>query len=285
MVGEWAYAANISRPKNMIRTINRIFWRFSEALWKCLPLKRKALILETAPLLGVLDWDRSVSLSVNSAQDIRRLHAAESEPYTVRWITEDMRDGDCLYDIGASVGAYSFIAARTHEGVTTYAFEPSAASFASLLANVARNGLGGQIIPLSVALSEKTGFTEFVYSSLSSGATKQHGIGASAVGAGVSRQMVYAWALDDLILRAKLTPPTHIKIDVDGYEVGVLQGMKKTLSSPHVRLVQVEASQGECGTARKVAEMLSVAGFFFVETNRANNLRATDYLFRRASVI
>lgn len=285
MVGEWAYTADVRRLKNMIRTLKKVLWRFSEALWKRLPLKRKALLLETAPLLGALDWDRSVSLSVNSAQDIRRLHAAESEPYTVQWIIADMHDDDCLYDIGASVGAYSFIAARVHTGVTAYAFEPSAASFASLLTNVVRNNLGGQVIPLSVALSVKTGFTEFSYSSLVSGATKQRGIGAPTGGGGAAQQVVYAWALDDLVAKAKLKPPTHIKVDVDGSELIVLHGMAKTLALPSVRLVQVEASQGERGTATEVMELLSAAGFQLAETNRADNLRATDYLFRRARVV
>ncbi len=248
-------------------------------------MKRKALLLEAEPLFGALDWDKTISLSVSSPQDIRRLYAAASEPYTVSWITGDMQDGDCLYDIGASVGAYSFIAARAHRGAFVYAFEPSAASFASLLANVARNDLGRQIIPLSIALSGKTGFTEFTYSSLSSGATKQRGIGAPLESDRAARQAVYAWALDDLVVKAKLKSPTHIKIDVDGSEVAVLDGMKKILVSPRLRLVQVEASQGEKGTIGAVSQILSSYGFSLAETNRADNLRATDYLFRRPSVI
>lgn len=281
----------ISLPQiyRMIKFIKRAFgkisWRFFLVLWKRIPLKRKALLLEQKPLLGTLDFDNNVLLSVSSLQDVRRLHAAQSEPYTVSWITEDMREGDCLYDIGASVGVYSFIATRAHKGVTAYAFEPSAASFASLLANVARNGFGGQIIPLSTALSGKTGFTEFAYSSLFSGATKQQGIGVPTGKMVSARQVVYVWALDDLIARAKLQPPTHIKIDVDGSEMEVLHGMAHTLASPSVRLVQVEASQGEAGTANAVAKILSAAGFSLAETNRADNLRATDYLFRRARVV
>lgn len=269
----------------MPRIFKRIFWYVAEALWKRLPLKRKALLLEAEPLQGALDWDRSVSLSVNSSQDIRRLYAAKSEPYTARWITNEMYDGECLYDIGASVGAYSFIATRAHSTITAYAFEPSAASFASLLANVARNNVGGQVIPLSIALSVKTGFTEFIYSSLASGATKQRGIGSKVESEGAARQVVYAWALDDLILKAKLKPPTHVKIDVDGSEVSVLRGMAKTLALPSVRLVQVEASQGEGGTAKEVIGLLSAAGFRLAETNRADNMRATDYLFCRTGVL
>ncbi|TSC84165.1 MAG: FkbM family methyltransferase [Parcubacteria group bacterium Gr01-1014_17] len=270
--------------KLMKRTFWKIFWCFFLVLWKCIPLRRKALLLEQEPLHGALDWDRSVLLSVSSLQDIRRLRAAGSEPYTARWIAEDMRDGDCLYDIGASVGAYSFIAARAHKNITIYAFEPSAASFASLLANIARNGCGARVIPLSVALGERTGFTTFIYASLFSGATKQHGI--KGVGAlSDTRQVVYAWALDDLIVGAKLAPPTHIKIDVDGSEIMVMLGMLKTLAFPSVRLVQVEASQGKEGTAGTISEILTGAGFVLAETNRADNFRATDYLFRRASVI
>lgn len=285
MVGERAHMSKVPRLTGMPRILKRIFWYCSEALWKRLPLKRKVLLLEMEPLHGALDWDKSVLLSVSSLQDIRRLTAATSEPYTAQWIAEEMRDGDCLYDIGASVGAYSFIAARAHKKVTAYAFEPSAASFASLLANVARNGFGEKIIPLSVALSEKTGFTEFAYSSLSSGATKQRGISSGAESGGAARQVIYAWALDDLVLKARMKRPTHIKVDVDGSEVAVLRGMEKMLASPSVRLVQVEASRGEGGTAKEVSALLSSAGLCLTKTNRADNLRATDYIFRRPSVV
>ena len=261
---------------------NRILGRILLFLWERAPLKRKARLLDAHPLRGALQGAPDIMLSVGSVLDVRRLTAVASEPYTARWLTGDMRDGDCLYDIGASVGAYSFIAARAHAGVQAYAFEPAAASFTSLLTNIAQNNIGGQIVPLSIALSNTTGFTEFAYASLSSGATKQPGIhGGGSRSAVFVRQAVYAWTLDDLISHAKLALPTHIKIDVDGSEVAVVHGMKKTLALPQVRLVQVEASQGKEGTAGVIVALLADAGFTLAETNRADNLRATDYLFRR----
>jgi len=259
---------------------NRLLNVLLRFVWVCSSFKRKAILIERYPLIGSLDADSSILIGVGSSQDLRRLKAAASEPYTVLWIREDMRAGDVLYDIGASVGAYSFIAARAHPGVTVYAFEPSAASFSSLLANVERNRLGLQVIPLSFVLAAKTGFTEFGYSSLESGATKHPGI--LGKGTAIAHQMVYVWALDDFVNTAKLLTPTHIKIDVDGVELGVLAGMRKTLKLPSLRLIQVEASQGVMGTFATVGEILSRAGFRLVETNRAHNIRATDYLFRRS---
>ena len=265
----------------MTHLLNKILGRVLLFLWERASIKRKARLLDSHPFRGALQGAPGIMLSVGSINDARRLGAVASEPYTARWIMGDMQDGDCLYDIGASVGAYSFIAARAHAGVKAYAFEPAAASFASLLANVAQNNMGEQIVPLAVALSNTTGFTEFAYASLSSGATKQPGIHESDRSAVSARQVVYAWTLDDLISQAKLALPTHIKVDVDGSEVAVVRGMKKTLALSQVRLVQVEASQGKDGTAGAISALLADAGFTLAETNRADNLRATDYLFRR----
>ncbi|MDO8510305.1 MAG: FkbM family methyltransferase [bacterium] len=248
--------------------------------------KQKARFIEKNPPIGKIDWVKHEILSrAFSNQEWRRLGACASEPETVKWIEEEIKAGDVFYDIGASIGAYSLIAAKnTNSSVTVYAFEPTASSFSSLVSNIALNHLGECVIPLNIALSDKTQFVRFVYGSLEAGATKHPGLAGKGERAGneeVFTQPVFAWALDEFIERASLKPPTHIKIDVDGSEILVLRGALKILTSIRLRLVQVEVRKGDAGTEREVRDILESRGFKLVGRFRDDTHKPADLLFKR----
>lgn len=58
------------------------------------------------------------------------------EPETVRWIVENFRAGDTLFDIGANNGVYALLAAAHARQGRVVAVEPMAATFARLCENV-----------------------------------------------------------------------------------------------------------------------------------------------------
>jgi hypothetical protein len=58
----------------------------------------------------------------------------------------------------------------------------------------------------------------------------------------VFQQPVMMFRLDDLIERFALPLPNHIKLDVDGGELAVLDGASRTLGSPTLRSVLIEVS-------------------------------------------
>ena len=85
--------------------------------------------------------------------------------------------GEVLYDIGANVGGVTLAAAAVHSGnVRIVAIEPSFANFESLVRNLARNNLLPAIIPLQVALLDRTGMLPLNYQSLAPG-TAYHEVG------------------------------------------------------------------------------------------------------------
>ncbi len=49
--------------------------------------------------------------------------------------------------------------------------------------------------------------------------------------------------LDDLIKLAGLPEPNHIKIDVDGAEIAVLEGAAETLEAPGLESVMIEVAR------------------------------------------
>lgn len=254
-------------------------------------MAERANFLDSETNIGRLDFpEEDIFLVVRSRQDWRRLHSCQSEPETVKWIVNDLKAGDVLYDIGASTGPYSLLAALSTKGqATIYAFEPLPASFASLLENIVLNK-AESVHPLRIALAAKSGFADFAFSGLSSGSTKQAGLlPESAQGImkhlGIKpmilKERMKVFSLDDLVKEASLPPPTHIKIDVDGSEVLVLKGMYQVLRHPSLRLAQVEATKGPDGNVAEVIRLMTEAGFRLVAKHRDESARAADYLFRR----
>jgi len=192
-----------------------------------------------------------------------RRSACQKEPETLEWIKQWVGPGHVLYDVGANVGAYSLIAhAHTRGQATIYAFEPGVPTFGQLCKNIRLNGAGAEVIPLCVALSNRTGLTAFHYSNLRTGAAG-HALGVPTDSLGrpftpVYSQPVLSYRLDDLIAAFDLLQPNHIKIDVDGTEVQVLEGATSTLREPCLRTIMVEC---EPQTEAKVRDLLCRHGF------------------------
>jgi len=202
-----------------------------------------------------LDYEHAeIYLRVTSKTETFRVKACAKEPFTIDWIHSRIKEGDVLYDIGANVGAYSLVAAKKPGGgARVYSFEAGSANIAALSANVALNGLAGLVTPLPVALSDRTAMDVFNLRDIEPGGAR-HALGQNATpedGPTLFPQPVMVFRLDDLVEQFGLPPANHIKLDVDGGELAVLNGAARTLASPHLRslLVEVSTSLSEAVTA------------------------------------
>lgn len=201
----------------------------------------------TLPIVA-LDYPRhDVRLMIGSRMERKwRVHSCAKEPWTVAWLEESVSEGSVLYDVGANVGAFSLIAAKLCGGRgTVVAFEPGYASFARLCDNTVLNDCQGVVMPLPLALGSTTGVGTLRYKSLHPGQSRHHFKESEWVrmGAGDSDryyQPVLAMSLDEAVRQFKLPLPDHIKLDVDGRELNVLQGASATLRSPGLRSILVE---------------------------------------------
>jgi FkbM family methyltransferase len=193
----------------------------------------------------LLDYPHAdIRLRVLSHSETFRLRACAKEPFTVEWIETHVGAGEVFYDIGANIGVYSLVAARKPGGAArVFSFEPSYASVASLCANIVLNGVEADVTPMPVALSDRTAMNVLSLRDAEPGAAR-HVLGAAdpEEGPAVFRQPVMMFRLDDLIDSLRLPPPNHIKLDVDGGELAVLEGAARTLRSPSLRSILVEVS-------------------------------------------
>ena len=256
-----------------------------DAALALLPPRVRAIVADRAPMTRPLDYGAvRILVHVDSELEYRvRLGSAAKEPETVAWL-ESMRDGDVLYDIGANIGAYSLIAAKRYDGrVRVCAFEPSAMNYGQLVRNLALNSCGDTVTPIPVALGATTHATVFNYQNVTRGGAL-HALGTAVDDQGrpfipVLRQRVRVQTLDEVVEQYELPPPTHMKIDVDGGEVDILAGASRTLASPSLRGVLVEASTTQDAAAR-VGEVMRQAGFL-VASRHAQGPGGANFIFER----
>jgi FkbM family methyltransferase len=166
----------------------------------------------------------------------------------VDWICSNVKPGDVFCDIGANMGLYSLLAAKmVGASGRVYCFEPHVGNAESLLENVALNGFMDTVDVFSLALGDRDGYGPFNYFSLIRG-TSQSQFGSTEDDSGnafepVGREMKHSASLDTLIDAGVVIPPHHIKIDVDGNEGAVLDGMRRLLTGERrPRTVQVEVN-------------------------------------------
>jgi len=211
------------------------------------------------------------------------------EPSTIAWIAQ-FAAGDVLVDVGANVGMYSIWAAKTR-GARVYAFEPEAQNFALLNRNIVLNGLAGRVSAYCAALSDELAVAELHLSELRPGGSC-HSFGEKLDFKHEPMTPAYSqgcvsFRLDDLVARGAVPCPTHVKIDVDGFEPKVVAGARETLRDARVRSMSIEVNRNLEDHRAMVAE-LSALGFRHDPAQVAAAERGSgpfqgcaEYVFRR----
>lgn len=245
----------------------KILVSFILAITKILPDRFLLIIKANVNLVKKMDYEHcDIFLNMDSIIEYdTRLHSCKKEPETIEWIEMFFNEEDVFYDIGANVGAYSLVASKFFNGkIKVYAFEPAFPTFAQLCKNVLLNGCQGSIIPLQIALSDKTVIDNFNYHDLIPGGAL-HAFGEAIDYKGdvfkpVFKQPILSYRIDDLVKQFEIPIPNHIKIDVDGIEFSILKGADETLTNPLVSSILLELEEGD-EEADQIIEFLARKGF------------------------
>ena len=156
------------------------------------------------------------------------------EPAETKFLQQVLRTGYTFVDVGAHVGYFSVLAARSVGPTgTVLAFEPEARNFELLQRNLDRNGCT-QARAFPYAAHAHEGFMSLVLHEENRGA---HHL----VALGETENVVQCVRLDD-VLPARVDV---VKIDVQGYDHDVVAGLTNTISrNPHLIII-TELSRGE----------------------------------------
>lgn len=174
----------------------------------------------------------------------------EGEREMVRDLLRELRDDDVFWDVGAHIGFHSCFAAQRADRVE--AFEPVPLSTKRLRENARKNGVDIGVHECALWDSNET--LTLDDESASTGET-----GAITVPARRGDE----FATD-------VSPPTVVKIDVEGAEPRVVEGMKDLLSADRCRVVYCEVHRPADGrssitdhgsSAEEFLESLADLGF------------------------
>jgi FkbM family methyltransferase len=212
------------------------------------------------------------------------------EPDTIRWI--DSFAVPCVFwDVGANVGVYSLYAA-SKPAVSVLSFEPLAANFHVLSRNIQLNDFGERVSAYCVALSGITelGVLNIASPAMGSALTQFGQLGEMspycAKDLEGSAHGMIGYSMDDFISQFHPPFPNYLKMDVDGLELVILLGAKRTLRDSRLRSLMVELSMSHGDQRQQACALLQDCGFSLMSVGE---VQATDageganHLFTRGS--
>lgn len=164
----------------------------------------------------------------------------------MRLLQSVLKPGDHMLDIGANIGSYSILAAECvgAEG-RVLAMEPGPTAAARWRRNQQLNNLEMMSLVQAAAVAEP-GMVCM---------TDDDGNAGNRIGVGSVE--VEGRRVDRLLDSLKLTPRI-IKIDVEGYEFGVLEGCGERLDADHISYIQFEANGLSETTATPLSDSLDL---------------------------
>lgn len=156
------------------------------------------------------------------------------EPDEMGFLLHVLRAGDLFLDIGANVGSYTVLASSV-PGVTGIAFEPVPSTFAALQRNLVINGVTERFQALQTGVGRTEGMLRFSVGLDSMNCV----VGEDA--SEVDTVLVPVIRLDDAV-SGELAGGIVAKIDVEGFEMPVLEGGRDVLAQPNFLAVVMETN-------------------------------------------
>jgi FkbM family methyltransferase len=177
-----------------------------------------------------LRWE----LDLREGIDLSIYLFGQFEVSTVRAYSKLLKPGDTVVDIGANIGAHTLaLASCVSPSGRVLAIEPTEYAYQKLQRLMQNNRPLSDIVKTrQVMLTSQTGsdLEPELYSSwaLEEGQGPQHEL---HLGTSKSTRGAQTFTVDDLLREEGVTRVDLIKLDVDGWEMEVLGGAKKTLST------------------------------------------------------
>ncbi|HIP69969.1 MAG TPA: FkbM family methyltransferase [Anaerolineae bacterium] len=175
--------------------------------------------------------------SSNDNIDQEIYYRGSYEAGTLDIIEKCLRPDDIFIDVGANIGLMSLLAATCigKEGCV-YAFEPEPHTYSLLQNNISMNSIQN-ILTFNIGLGATQGAQE-IYNNQEDNRGTSSFIKHSSEA--VKTAEVPITTLDDFVIENQIRSIRMMKVDVEGWEMEVLQGAQTLLSSPQAPIVCIE---------------------------------------------
>jgi FkbM family methyltransferase len=196
-----------------------------------------------------------------------------------------------VYDIGASNGIWSDLAARCLPDASYHLFEPLASHETSYAEAYAKKLARRPSWTLhEVAIGDTTGAAEFAKFPNAVGSTL---LPIAPENTSVQRLNVPAVRLDDYVAEKSLALPDFVKMDTQGGERAIIRGGQSTLAHAGMLLVETWLTRGYGAATplfHEIMEELQPLGFTLTDMTDAyytphHRLASVDALFVREAIL
>lgn len=177
-----------------------------------------------------------------------------------------IKDNDIILDIGANIGYYSLMASKRIKSGKIYAFEPVKQTYAKLIKNIELNNFQN-IVPVNKAVSNKEDIIEIYVADNKNTGTSSITNHAHFSG---EKQPVVAIPIDSFVRENKIPKVDIIKIDVEGAESLVIEGMQETLIkfNPYILIELIDERLKAAGSSLiLIYDFLEKLGYSPFQTN------------------
>lgn len=190
-----------------------------------------------------------------------------TEPATLKLIERHVEKGDCIIDVGAHVGHHALHAARAAwpDG-RVFAFDPQPYNADRICRNALQNGLTN-VVTVCAAAGDKNGFVQLPTQSdrdRSRLSLHERGPGDQSTRVEVAMRRLDGFMDDNAIFAIKL-----LKVDVEGFELEVLQGLGSRIANCQNIVLEMLSATGSLRN-RQVSALLRDAGFTLRDVSGAS---------------
>lgn len=175
------------------------------------------------------------------------------EPNEMGFLLHMLRPGDLFLDVGANIGSYTVLSSAV-VGAKTVSIEPIQDTFQSLKKNVLLNDIVERVDLNNIGLSNKPGVLRFT----AGGDAINHVVRDGEVADSVEIPVLTV----DAVMEGRT--PALIKIDVEGFELKVLEGARETISRKEVCAIIAETNDLNAyygASNESIVEFLYAFGF------------------------
>ncbi|MFA5932983.1 MAG: FkbM family methyltransferase [Microgenomates group bacterium] len=238
----------LNHPNNRntkINTLGRLLlWKFNQLFLK------KTVIVNLTPEMKCLCYPDS---SFGSLIIYTRFPEYEE----MNFIYDYLRRDDVFLDVGANIGAHTLMAASKIKNGKIVSFEPSLKALKYLKENIRINHLEALVTIIDKVVSNKDGYEKFI----SGKHSEIDRIGQKDDSSQVIK-LISSITLDKFLTLHRISFVDFIKIDVEGAEFKVMEGLKGYLEKGKIGLILFEVNSNSKSYGYSVGDIIS-----FLEEN------------------
>jgi FkbM family methyltransferase len=219
-----------------------------------------------------LPFGSTIEVDLNERIERQMYYFGWYQRHQSQFLRANLRKGDVFVDVGAHIGFYTLLGASAVGAAgVVHAFEPNPVTFERLGENIRMNGYY-HVKAWPFAVTNKLG-----RSALHLTTTTGELGWSSMFGDGIEDVPVETLTLDDCIRRCGLQHVDVVKIDAEGAELRIIEGMSEILRSMPPRLIMVELHGPALGwagaTPAEVVQSLESFGYSCYQLNYKDLVR------------